>query len=96
MSSDSTDEGELLHYAYLVLKIFPPFPTEIRLLWLPTEPLFLIEAATSFTNILIWGCILLHYSDLTSPKCVSFKKNSLILLGYCENFRVTVEFFTGY
>ena len=96
MSSDSTDEGKVWDYAYLVLKIFPPFPTEIGLLWLPVEPLFLIEAATSFTNILIWGCILLHYSDLTSPKCVSVRKFSLILLGYCENFRVTVEFINGY
>jgi hypothetical protein len=52
MSSDSTAEGELLHFAYLVLKIFPPFPTEIGLFLLPTEPLFLIEAATSFTHIL--------------------------------------------
>jgi hypothetical protein len=52
MSSDSTDKGELLHYAYVVLKTFPLFPTEIALSRLPTEPLFFIEAATSFTNIL--------------------------------------------
>ena len=32
-----------------------------------TEPLFFIEAATSFANILILGCIILHYSDLASP-----------------------------
>ena len=51
MSSESTDEVELLHNAYLVLKIFPPFPTDIGLFRLPTEPLFLIKAATSFTNI---------------------------------------------
>ena len=87
MSSDSTDEGKVSHYAYLVLRIFPPLPTEISLFRLLVEPLFLIEAATSFTNILIWGCALLHYSDLTSPKCVFFRKFSLILLGYCENFR---------
>jgi hypothetical protein len=52
MSSDSTDEGELLHYAYLVLKIIPPFSAEFAPLRLPIEPLFLIEASTSFTNIL--------------------------------------------
>jgi hypothetical protein len=32
MSSESTDEGEVPHYAYLVLRIFPPFPTEIAVL----------------------------------------------------------------
>ena len=32
MSSDSTNEGGVSHYAYLVLIIFPPFPTEIALL----------------------------------------------------------------
>jgi hypothetical protein len=32
MSSDSTDEVEVPHYAYLVLRIFPPFPTEIAIL----------------------------------------------------------------
>ena len=32
MSSDSTKEGEVPHYAYLVLRIFPPFPTEIEVL----------------------------------------------------------------
>jgi hypothetical protein len=53
MSSDSTDEGEVPHYAYLVLRICPPFTTEIALFRLLTKPLFLIEAATSFTNILI-------------------------------------------
>jgi hypothetical protein len=87
MSSDSTDEGEVSHYAYLVLRIFPPFTTEIAFFWLLTKPLILIEASTSFTNLLIWGCILLPYSDLTSPKCVSFRKISLILLGYWQNFR---------
>ena len=29
MSSDSTDEGEVSHYAYMVLRMFPPFPTKI-------------------------------------------------------------------
>jgi hypothetical protein len=29
ISSDSTNVGEVPHYAYLVLGIFPPFPTEI-------------------------------------------------------------------
>jgi hypothetical protein len=29
MSSYSIDEGEVLHYAYPVLRIFPPFPTGI-------------------------------------------------------------------
>jgi hypothetical protein len=53
MSSDSTYEGEVPHYAYLVLRIFPPFSTEIELLGLLIEPLFLIEAATFFTSILI-------------------------------------------
>jgi hypothetical protein len=32
MSSEFTNEGEVLHYAYLVLRIFPPFPTEIVVL----------------------------------------------------------------
>ena len=62
MSSDSTYEGEVQHYAYMVLRIFPPFPIEIALFGLLTEP-FLIEVALSSTNILIWGYILLHYSD---------------------------------
>ena len=52
MSSDSTDEGEVSHYAYLLIRIFPPVPTEIALFRLLTKPLFLVEAATSFTNIL--------------------------------------------
>ena len=26
MSSDSADEGEFSHYAYMVLRIFPSFP----------------------------------------------------------------------
>ena len=53
MSLDSTDKGEVPHYAYLVLRIFPPFPTELELFGLLTKPLFLIEVATSFTNVLI-------------------------------------------
>jgi hypothetical protein len=53
MSSDSTDEGEVPHYAYMVLRIFPLLPTEIALFRLLSEPLFLFEDATSFTNILI-------------------------------------------
>jgi len=32
MSSDSTDVGKVPHYAYLVLRICPPFPTEIAVL----------------------------------------------------------------
>ena len=32
MSSDSTNEGEVPHYAYLVLRTFPPFPMEIAIL----------------------------------------------------------------
>ena len=32
MSSDSTEEGETPHFAYLVLRVFPPFPTKIALL----------------------------------------------------------------
>ncbi len=32
MSSESTDEGEVPHCAYLLLRIFPPFPTEITAL----------------------------------------------------------------
>jgi len=31
MSSDSTDVGGIPHYAYLVLRIFPPFLTEITI-----------------------------------------------------------------
>ena len=53
MSLESTDEGEVPHYAYMVLRIFPPFTTEIVLFRLLTKPLFLIEAATSFTTTLI-------------------------------------------
>ena len=49
MSSDSTDEGEVQHYAYMVLRTFPPSPTEIALIGLLTEP-FLIVTAISFTN----------------------------------------------
>jgi hypothetical protein len=51
MASDSIDEGEVPHYAYLVLRIFPPLPTEIALFRLHTKPLFLIEVTLSFTNI---------------------------------------------
>ena len=32
MSSDSTNEGEVMHFAYLVLRLFLPFPTEIAVL----------------------------------------------------------------
>ena len=32
MSSDTRDEGEVPHYAYRVLRIFPPFPAEIAVL----------------------------------------------------------------
>ncbi len=32
MTSDSTDEGEVPHYACLVLRIVSPFPTEITIL----------------------------------------------------------------
>ena len=32
MSSDSTDEGESPRFAYLLLRVFPPFPTEIVVL----------------------------------------------------------------
>ena len=32
MSSDSTDVEEVPHYAYLVLRYFPPFLTEIAVL----------------------------------------------------------------
>jgi hypothetical protein len=63
MSSDSTDEEEVPHYAYLVLRTFPTFPTEIALFGILVEPLFLIEVATSFTNLLILDCVLLHYSN---------------------------------
>jgi hypothetical protein len=52
MSSDYAHEGEVPHYAYLVLRIFPPFSTEIALLGFLTELLFVIEAATSFTKTL--------------------------------------------
>ena len=60
MSSESTDEGEVQHYAYMVLRTFPPSPTKMALIGLLTEP-FLIEAAISFTNRSISGCILLHF-----------------------------------
>jgi hypothetical protein len=33
MFSGSTDEGEVPHYAYLVLKLLPPFPTEIAVFY---------------------------------------------------------------
>ena len=32
MSSDCIDKGEVPHYGYLVLRIFPPFPTKIAVL----------------------------------------------------------------
>ncbi len=32
MSSNSIDEGEISNYAYLVLRVYPPFPTEIAVL----------------------------------------------------------------
>jgi hypothetical protein len=32
MSSDSTEKAETPHYAYLVLRVFPPFPTKIAIL----------------------------------------------------------------
>ena len=32
MSSDSTEEATISHFAYLVLTVFPPFPREIALL----------------------------------------------------------------
>jgi hypothetical protein len=32
MSLDSTEEAETRHYAYLVLRVFPPFRTEIAIL----------------------------------------------------------------
>ncbi len=47
-----TDEGEVHHYAYMVLRILPPFPIGIALFGILNEP-FRIEAAISFTNILI-------------------------------------------
>jgi hypothetical protein len=53
MSSDSTYEGEVPHYAYPVLRIFPPSPAEIALFEILIEPLFLIEAVTFFIDILI-------------------------------------------
>ena len=63
MFSYSTDEGEVPHNAYLVLRIFPMLSTEIALFRLLTELLFLIEAVTSFSKTWIGGCILLHYFD---------------------------------
>jgi hypothetical protein len=32
MPSDSIDKGEVPHYAYIMLIIFPPFRTEIKVL----------------------------------------------------------------
>jgi hypothetical protein len=32
MSSNSIEEAETPHFDYLVLRVFPPFPTEISLL----------------------------------------------------------------
>ena len=32
MSSDSTEEEETPHFPYLVLTVFPPFPTNIAVL----------------------------------------------------------------
>ena len=63
MSSDSTHEGKVPHYAYLMLRIVPSFSTKIALLGLLNEPLFLIEVAASFSNVLIRGCVLFHYYD---------------------------------
>ena len=32
MSSDSTEEAEIPHFAYLVLRVVPPYPKEIAVL----------------------------------------------------------------
>ena len=32
MSSDSTEEAEIPHFAYLVLRVVPPFPTKVVVL----------------------------------------------------------------
>jgi hypothetical protein len=32
MYSDSTDEQDIPHFAYLVLRVFPPFPPKIAVL----------------------------------------------------------------
>ena len=32
MSSDTTEETEVPHFAYLVLRVIPPYPTEIAIL----------------------------------------------------------------
>ena len=44
MSSDSADEREISHYAYAVLRVFPPFPTEIVVLYhhAKTNDIFLL------------------------------------------------------
>ena len=48
MSSKSTIEGETPHFAYLVLRVFPPFPTKIVVLW---------HHATSNDIFLPCGCV---------------------------------------
>jgi hypothetical protein len=44
MSSDSTEEAEIPHFAYLVLRVVPPFPTEIAILYhhAKTNDIFLL------------------------------------------------------
>ncbi len=84
MSSNSIDEGEVQHYAYMVLRTFPHSPTEMALIGLLTEP-FLIEAAISFTNRSISGCILLYFLIKL------FSHN-----GIMKTFWVAVEFFYRY
>ena len=60
MSSDSTDAGEVPHYAYPVLRICPPFPTEIPVLChhADTNDILLLGGRVSFrifSQILLLG-----------------------------------------
>ena len=61
LSSDSRDEGEAPHYAYLVLRIFPPFPTVVAVLYhhAKTNDIFSPggrDSFTKFSHILLGHC----------------------------------------
>jgi len=51
MSSDSIEEAETSHFSYPVLRVFPPFPTEIALLChhAETNDIFLLGGRVGFS-----------------------------------------------
>ena len=72
-------------------RCLPKLPTGY---WLNRS--FWLKLRIVFMNMLIWGCILLHHSDLASPNFVSFGNFSHILPSHCENFWGNCEFVIGY